>query len=105
MSTVLESIPGRPLVKGDAVWAEEFFTPPFLPNGGYWADDGYKFQSCHRCGINIRVRLIKKTAGTGTYDKNEHREFCRDCNHPAFLRPFDKDFYGLMRKSFGKVEE
>lgn len=93
-------IPKRSLVRGDIREAEDWFTHPWSPNNGYWEDDGYKYKNCYRCGINMRVKLIKKRGGSDTYDKNEHREFCRDCNHPDFLRPFDPDFYGLMRASF-----
>lgn len=89
--------PQRSLVKGDLTDAEDMFSRPWLPNNGYWKDDGYKYQSCHRCGINIKMKLQKKKGGASTYDKTEHREFCRDCKHPAFLRPFDDDFRsGLM---------
>lgn len=92
-----DCMPRRPLVKGEDRLAADLFSHPWLPNNGYWDDDGFKYQSCHRCGINMRLKLTKKRGGTATYDKTEHREFCRDCKHPAFLRPFDDDFRsGLM---------
>lgn len=96
MTAEVTAIPRRSLVRGDLRDAEDLFTRPFPPNGGYWEEDGYKYQACYRCGINIAVKLIKKTGGSGTYDKSEHREFCRDCNHPTFLRAFEPDFYGKM---------
>ena len=96
MTTAVAEIPRRSLVAGDLADAEELFARKFLPNGGYWEDDGYKYQSCYRCGINIRVKLVKKRGGASTYDKSEHREFCRDCNHPAFLRVFEPGFRDLM---------
>lgn len=71
-------------------------TQPWPPNNGYWIDDGYKHKSYYRCGINMKMNLLKKRCGAHTYDKSEHREFCRDCKHPAFLRPFDDDFYGSL---------
>lgn len=77
--------------------AADLFSPPWLPNNGYWEDDGYKYKNCYRCGINMKMKLTKKRRGTATYDKRDHRDFCRDCNHPDFLRPFDPDFYGLMK--------
>lgn len=99
MTTAVAEIPRRSLVAGDLADAEELFARKFLPNGGYWEDDGYKYQSCYRCGINIKVKLIKKRRGDSTYDKSEHREFCRDCNHPAFLRAFEPGFRDLMTGS------
>lgn len=99
MTTAVAGIPRRSLVAGDLADAEELFARKFLPNGGYWEDDGYKYQSCYRCGINIKVKLIKKRRGDSTYDKSEHREFCRDCNHPAFLRAFEPGFRDLMTGS------
>ena len=99
MTTAVAEIPRRSLVAGDLADAEELFARKFLPNGGYWEDDGYKYQSCYRCGINIKVKLIKKRRGDSTYDKSEHREFCRDCNHPAFLRAFEPGFRALMAGS------
>lgn len=99
MTVAVTEIPRRSLVAGDLADAEELFARKFLPNSGYWEDDGYKYQSCYRCGINIKVKLIKKRRGTSTYDKSEHREFCRDCNHPAFLRAFEPGFRDLMTGS------
>lgn len=96
MTAAVTEIPRRSLVAGDIADAEELFTRSFPPNNGYWEDDGYKYQSCYRCGINIKVKLIKKQRGENTYDKSEHREFCRDCNHPAFLRAFEPGFRALM---------
>ena len=95
MTATLTDIPARSLVRGDRADAEAWFTRPWLPNNGYWEDDGYKYQSCYRCGINMKMKLTRKRGGKNTYDKTEHREFCRDCKHPAFLRPFDADFYAL----------
>lgn len=68
--------------------ADTFFYRPWPANGGYWEDDGFTYRACYRCGINMRLKLIKKTGGAYTYDKTEKREFCADCRHPAFLKPF-----------------
>lgn len=45
-----------------------------------WADDGYTYRSCYRCGINMRLEIERE---------RDVRAYCEDCNYPEFRAPFE----------------
>lgn len=68
--TITEDYPPLTLIDGD--FEEEWPHP--------WANDGYMYRSCYRCGINMRLEIERE---------RDVRAYCEGCNYPEFRAPFE----------------